>query len=244
MSSTIKLAPLALFGAIGPFVWLKSVALEAANPADSDANSLATIVVTSEKREEALKDVPMSITALGGGSLDKLQDRDFAQYAAMVPGLSLVSTQPGLTQLTLRGQNAGGVGSTVAVYLDESPFGSSSALLNGSIISGDFDTWDLEARLGMCGAVRIRSVVEEHGSGKQMWRMRLEPLWLPRFWIPVLACAVDSAFALYEHAWITGTVLGLLSAAAVAEGLGEMGSLFAAARACVSKLSGTKVVKA
>src|SRR6202035_3274730 len=34
--------------------------------------------------------------------------------------------------------------STVAVYLDESPFGSSSALLNGSIISGDFDTWDLQ----------------------------------------------------------------------------------------------------
>jgi iron complex outermembrane recepter protein len=55
-----------------------------------------------------------------------------------------VSSQPGLTRLTLRGQNAGGVGSTVAVYLDESPFGSSSALLNGSIISGDFDTWDLQ----------------------------------------------------------------------------------------------------
>ena len=50
----------------------------------------------------------------------------------MVPGLSLASSQPGLTRLTLRGQNAGGVGSTVAVYLDESPFGSSSALLNGS----------------------------------------------------------------------------------------------------------------
>ena len=62
----------------------------------------------------------------------------------MVPGLSLFSSQPGLTALTLRGQNAGGVGSTVAVYLDESPFGSSSALLNGSIISGDFDTWDLQ----------------------------------------------------------------------------------------------------
>ena len=32
----------------------------------------------------------------------------------------------------------------MAVYLDESPFGSSSALLNGSILSGDFDTWDLQ----------------------------------------------------------------------------------------------------
>jgi hypothetical protein len=38
----------------------------------------------------------------------------------------------------------GGVGSTVAVYMDESPFGSSTALLNGSILTGDFDTWDLQ----------------------------------------------------------------------------------------------------
>jgi iron complex outermembrane receptor protein len=83
----------------------------------------------------------MSITALGGGSLDKLQDRSFSDYAAMVPGLSLVSGDSGLTRLTLRGQNAGGDGSTVAVYLDESPFGSSNALLNGSVLSGDFDTW-------------------------------------------------------------------------------------------------------
>ena len=86
----------------------------------------------------------MSVTALSGDSLDKLQARDFSDYAAMVPGLSLASSQPGLTRLTLRGQNAGGVGSTVAVYMDESPFGSSTALLNGSILTGDFDTWDLQ----------------------------------------------------------------------------------------------------
>ena len=86
----------------------------------------------------------MSVTALSGDSLDELQARDFSDYAAMVPGLSLTSSQPGLTRLTLRGQNSGGVGSTVAVYMDESPFGSSTALLNGSIITGDFDTWDLQ----------------------------------------------------------------------------------------------------
>ena len=142
MNTTLKLAVLAALGLAGPFLSQESAALDATPAADSDA--LATIVVTAEKREESLKDVPMSITALGGGSLDKLQYRDFSDYAAMVPGLSLTSSQPGLTRLTLRGQNAGGVGSTVAVYLDESPFGSSSALLNGSILSGDFDTWDLQ----------------------------------------------------------------------------------------------------
>jgi iron complex outermembrane receptor protein len=142
MNTTLKFAVLAALGAAGPLLSQQSAALDAAPAADSDA--LATIVVTAEKREESLKDVPMSVTALGGNSLDNLQYRSFSDYAAMVPGLSLTSSQPGFTTLTLRGQNAGGVGSTVAVYLDESPFGSSSALLNGSILSGDFDTWDLQ----------------------------------------------------------------------------------------------------
>jgi iron complex outermembrane recepter protein len=141
MNMTLKLAILSALGVAGALLSKGSLALDAA-AADSDA--LTTIVVTAEKREEPLQNVPMSVTALGGGSLDKLQDRDFSDYAAMVPGLSWVSSQPGLTRLTLRGENAGGVGSTVAVYLDESPFGSSSALLNGSILSGDFDTWDLQ----------------------------------------------------------------------------------------------------
>jgi iron complex outermembrane recepter protein len=140
MNSTLKLAILAALG-VAPFLAQES---RAAEPAPADSDTLATIVVTAEKREEALKDVPMSVTAVTGNTLDKLQARDFSDFAALVPGMSLFSSQPGLTNVTLRGQNAGGVGSTVAVYLDESPFGSSNALLNGSIITGDFDTWDLQ----------------------------------------------------------------------------------------------------
>jgi iron complex outermembrane recepter protein len=141
MNGICKLGMLAVLGSTGPLLSQQSRAADAAQPSD---DALVTIVVTAEKREEKIKDVPMSITALGGGSLDNLQYRSFSDYAAMVPGLSITSSQPGYTNLTLRGQNAGGVGSTVAVYLDESPFGSSSALLNGSILSGDFDTWDLQ----------------------------------------------------------------------------------------------------
>ena len=139
-----RLTVLAMLGAAGCLFWQASLARDAAEPSNSDVISLTTIVVTAEKREERLQDVPMSVTALGGGLLDKLQDRDFADFAALVPGLSLSSSSPGLTRLTLRGQNAGGVGSTVAVYVDESPFGSSTALLNGATNTGDFDTWDMQ----------------------------------------------------------------------------------------------------
>ncbi len=135
---------LAALGLFGPLLWQDAAALDAATPADDNDNGLQTIVVTAEKRAEKLQDVPMSVSAVSGSTLDDLQARDFADYAALVPGLSLASSQPGLTRLTLRGQNAGGVGSTVGVYVDETPFGSSTALLNGSINTGDLDTWDMQ----------------------------------------------------------------------------------------------------
>jgi len=143
MSAKVSFAVAALLGVSGAGISGVSRA-QTAPQSDSNAGALETIVVTAQKREESLKDVPMSVTALGGEELQELQARDFADYAALVPGLSLASGQTGQTRLTLRGQNAGGVGSTVAVYIDESPFGSSTALLNGSINTGDFDTWDMQ----------------------------------------------------------------------------------------------------
>jgi iron complex outermembrane recepter protein len=144
MNTRLRLTVCALLGGVGSLCSMVVSAVEAAPSSDSDAAALETVVVTAEKRSEPLIDVPMSVTALNGSDLNNLQDRDFADYAALVPGLSLNASQPGLTRLTLRGQNAGGIGSTVAVYVDEAPFGSSSALLNGSTNTGDFDTWDMQ----------------------------------------------------------------------------------------------------
>ena len=59
------------------------------------------------------------------------------------PGLSLTTTRPGVTRITLRGINTGGVASTIGVYFDDVPFGSSTGLANGAIVSGDFDTFDI-----------------------------------------------------------------------------------------------------
>ncbi len=144
MNMRLKLTVCALLGGAGSLCSQLASALDAATPSDSDAGALETIIVTAQKRSEPLIDVPMSVTALSGSDLDNLQARDFADYAALVPGLSLNAAQPGLTRLTLRGQNAGGVGSTVGVYVDESPFGSSTGLLNGGVDTGDFDTWDMQ----------------------------------------------------------------------------------------------------
>ena len=67
-----------------------------------------------------------------------------------LPGLSEARSRPQLDQsnpgegrLILRGLNTGGVASTVAIYVDETPFGSSTGLVNGGVLAGDFDTFDV-----------------------------------------------------------------------------------------------------
>jgi iron complex outermembrane receptor protein len=113
-------------------------------PSSDERIELEEIVVTAQHREEKLHEVPMGITALSGDFLDQRQDRSFEDYVATVPGLSLRQQSPGHNTLTLRGINTGGGGSTVAVYVDDSPVGSSSALANGASFASNFDPWDMQ----------------------------------------------------------------------------------------------------
>jgi outer membrane receptor protein involved in Fe transport len=110
----------------------------------SSAGALQEVVVTAQKREEKLHDVPMGVTAITSEELLQQQLDSFEDLQSKVPGLSLTQIQPGETRLTLRGQNVGGIGSTVTTYIDDTPFGSSNALANGFGFTGDFDTWDLQ----------------------------------------------------------------------------------------------------
>src|SRR5690606_13248618 len=91
-----------------------------------------------------LIDVPQSVSVVSGDALENVQATNFADYLKLVPGLQLNQTTPGFGRLVLRGVNTGGVASTVAVYQDETTFGSSSGLANGAILAGDFDTFDIE----------------------------------------------------------------------------------------------------
>ncbi len=110
---------------------------------EDESGSLEEIIVTAQKREQSLDKIPMSITVLGGNLLERQQAFDFEDMVALIPGFSITGNTPGITRITLRGTNTGGVASTVGVYFDEVPFGSSTALANGAIVSGDFDTFDM-----------------------------------------------------------------------------------------------------
>jgi len=111
--------------------------------AQDDGSALEEIVVTAQKRSQALADVPMSITVVSGAVLEQLQADNFQDFVALIPGFSLNTQRRGVSRITLRGINTGGVATTVGVYVNDVPFGSSSGLANGAILSGDFDTFDL-----------------------------------------------------------------------------------------------------
>ncbi|APZ98837.1 TonB-dependent receptor [Sphingopyxis sp. QXT-31] len=121
-------------------------ALAAAMPAHAEeaGESESDIVVTAQKREQLLIDVPQSVSVVSGDALENVQAISFSDYLKLVPGLQLNQTTPGFGRLVIRGVNTGGVASTVAVYQDEMSFGSSSGLVNGAILAGDFDTFDIE----------------------------------------------------------------------------------------------------
>jgi outer membrane receptor protein involved in Fe transport len=101
------------------------------------------VEVTAQKRKESVADIPASVTVVGGPLLEQQRADDFQDLVALVPGLSLTTDRPGSTRVTLRGINTGGVASTVGVYFDDVPFGSSSGLANAAVSSGDFDTFDI-----------------------------------------------------------------------------------------------------
>ncbi len=94
----------------------------AAEEASSDE-----IIVTAQKREENLQNVPISIQALGGEKLAERQVSSFDDYAKLLPSVSFQSYGPGQSQLFFRGISSGGDGlhggslPGAGLYIDETP---------------------------------------------------------------------------------------------------------------------------
>jgi iron complex outermembrane receptor protein len=110
----------------------------------SETDMIAEVIVTAQKRAEALIDVPLSISVVDGEVLERQHATNFQDYLKLVPGLQLSQDTPGNGRLVMRGVNTGSVAATVAVYVDETPFGSSTGLVNGGVLAGDFDTFDMQ----------------------------------------------------------------------------------------------------
>lgn len=116
-------------------------AAESAPP--SGSTTLGEVVVTAEKRSETLRQVPQSVSVVSGQALANQQAYSLQDVIDQIPNLSIAQSAPGQARVVLRGVNTNGVASTVAVYMDDTPFGSSSGLANGAVLAADFDTFDI-----------------------------------------------------------------------------------------------------
>jgi len=111
----------------------------------TNATALTEIIVTAEKRAENIQNVPESISVLSETALSAQQLTRVEDMAALVPGMSYQNFGAGQNIITLRGVTSGPtqLSTSVGVYLDDIPFGSSSADNNGGSQTGDFDTFDM-----------------------------------------------------------------------------------------------------
>ncbi|HEX4674226.1 MAG TPA: Plug domain-containing protein, partial [Steroidobacteraceae bacterium] len=93
-----------------------------ASDADAGDSGLAEVVVTAQKREENLREVPQSISVVSAAQLAEQHIESYADLATAVPGLSYSSLGgPGLSNLEIRGVSSTVGESTVSIYLDDAP---------------------------------------------------------------------------------------------------------------------------
>lgn len=104
-----------------------------------------TVYVTSTKRETALQDLPMSVTAFGGDSLENQEAISLEDIFRQVPGLMVQEgeTGGGRGRVSIRGIRSQGEG-TVALYYDEAPIiGSQGTSSDPGGRTGDLALYDL-----------------------------------------------------------------------------------------------------
>src|SRR5215467_9742284 len=89
-----------------------------------------TATVTAEKKgEERLLDTPVPVTVLNAISLAEHDEVSLREYAAQVPGLSVIPSYEGNQYISIRGIHSGGTQNpTVGITVDDVPFGFSLSL--------------------------------------------------------------------------------------------------------------------
>ena len=101
---------------------------QAPSGTDTNSDALQEITVTATRRSQSMQDVPISMQAFTGQSLQQLNIETFDDYIKFLPNVTTANNGPGQNEVYMRGLSAGtqpsqGSGSTglfpnVAIYLD------------------------------------------------------------------------------------------------------------------------------
>ncbi|MBV8686352.1 MAG: TonB-dependent receptor [Alphaproteobacteria bacterium] len=109
----------------------------------ADVEDEGEIVVTANKREQTLLEVPFSVNAQTQADIERSGAGNIEELSRNVAGLTVQNLGPGQSQVSVRGVSAGqivrdqpGVKEQVGVYLDES-------VISLSLFTPDLDLFDL-----------------------------------------------------------------------------------------------------
>ncbi len=138
--------------------------------ARADDGQLEEIVVTASKRESTLEKTSISITALSGADIQNRGFSDLDSLLKTIPGVSMRTSGPGMTEFEMRGiASNGGNSPTVGFYFDETSLTAPAATNEGKIvISPDlYDLNRIEVLRGPQGTL--------YGSGSMGGTIKLVP---------------------------------------------------------------------
>jgi outer membrane receptor protein involved in Fe transport len=110
----------------------------------TNVTQLEEVIVTSQKREERLQDVPIPVTAITATALADESRYSLQDYYSQVPGLSLTPNEfSGAPTIAIRGITSGDfTNPTVGITVDDVPFGPST-VNGGGYFAPDLDPSDL-----------------------------------------------------------------------------------------------------
>ncbi len=118
---------------------------QTASDAQDESGTLQEIIVTAQKRRENVQEVPISISVLKGADLESMHATNLMDYAAYMPGVVVTPNgSPGQETITLRGLAQLSSATSVGIYLDDTPVGTSSTGADASSLAIDMMPYDVE----------------------------------------------------------------------------------------------------
>lgn len=140
--------------------------------ASAQASAIETVVVTAQRREQQISDVPISITVVSAETLQDVGAKSGAAIQGLVPALTINATASyGGSPVSIRGTSGlGGAEDPVAVYIDDVYTSSGqfsvtalSDVASVEVVRGPQGT--LQGRNATAGALIIRTADPEHAFG-------------------------------------------------------------------------------
>ena len=138
----------ALYGAVA----IAGVGAPAGNvlaqqPDASDGPALEEVVVTAQRREQRIQDVPISVTALSQEQMDAQGVRSVDDVARLTPGITFQRADArngAMSTISIRGIASTGGASTTGVYIDDTPIQVRALGAGGAAFNAFPGVFDLE----------------------------------------------------------------------------------------------------